>query len=114
MVERTRDLAAVLAHLYSAEIRSVYVEAGPTLASALVAAGLVDEYLVFLAPALLGGPRLALGDLGVESIGGARRLPPLGRDPRRRPPRDRAPRRPPRGRCRHPGPPPHALQMETH
>ncbi|WP_249028244.1 bifunctional diaminohydroxyphosphoribosylaminopyrimidine deaminase/5-amino-6-(5-phosphoribosylamino)uracil reductase RibD [Rathayibacter tritici] len=74
MFERTHDLAAVLGRLYSAEIRSVYVEGGPTLASALVAAGLVDEYLVFLAPALLGGPRLALGDLGVTSIGDARRL----------------------------------------
>ncbi|KZX21353.1 Riboflavin biosynthesis protein RibD [Rathayibacter tanaceti] len=45
MLERDRDLAAVLARLHAAEIRSVYVEGGPTLASALVAAGLVDEYL---------------------------------------------------------------------
>lgn len=74
MLERSHDLVAVLRRLYSAEIRSVYVEGGPTLASALVAAGLVDEYVVFLAPVLLGGPRLALGDLGVASIGEARRL----------------------------------------
>lgn len=72
--ERDHDLAAVLRRLYAAEIRSVYVEGGPTLASALVAAGLVDEYLVFLAPALLGGPRLALGDIGVAGIAEAHRL----------------------------------------
>lgn len=74
VIERDHDLAAVLERLYAAEIRSVYVEGGPTLASALVAAGLVDEYLVYLAPALLGGPQLALGNLGVASIGGAHRL----------------------------------------
>ncbi|KQQ03941.1 MULTISPECIES: bifunctional diaminohydroxyphosphoribosylaminopyrimidine deaminase/5-amino-6-(5-phosphoribosylamino)uracil reductase RibD [unclassified Rathayibacter] len=74
ILERTHDLAAVLDRLYDAEIRHVYVEGGPTLASALVADGLVDEFLVYLAPALLGGPRLALDDLGVESIGGAHRL----------------------------------------
>jgi diaminohydroxyphosphoribosylaminopyrimidine deaminase/5-amino-6-(5-phosphoribosylamino)uracil reductase len=68
------DLNAILRDLYDAEIRHVYVEGGPTLASALVAAGLVDEYLVYLAPALLGGPQLALGDIGVDSIGEARRL----------------------------------------
>lgn len=69
-----RDLNTILRELYDAEIRHVYVEGGPTLASAFVAAGLVDEYLVYLAPALLGGPRLALGDIGVDSIGEARRL----------------------------------------
>ena len=74
ILERTHDLAAVLDRLYDAEIRHVYVEGGPILASALVADGLVDEFLVYLAPALLGGPRLALDDLGVESIGGAHRL----------------------------------------
>ncbi|WP_236553588.1 bifunctional diaminohydroxyphosphoribosylaminopyrimidine deaminase/5-amino-6-(5-phosphoribosylamino)uracil reductase RibD [Rathayibacter sp. VKM Ac-2803] len=74
ILERTHDLAAVLDRLYEAEVRHVYVEGGPTLASALVTDGLVDEFLVYLAPALLGGPRLALDDLGVHSITGAHRL----------------------------------------
>jgi diaminohydroxyphosphoribosylaminopyrimidine deaminase/5-amino-6-(5-phosphoribosylamino)uracil reductase len=39
-----------------------------------VAAGLVDEYAIYLAPTLLGGPRVALGDIGVETIGDQRRL----------------------------------------
>jgi diaminohydroxyphosphoribosylaminopyrimidine deaminase/5-amino-6-(5-phosphoribosylamino)uracil reductase len=55
-------------------VHSVFVEGGPTVASALIAAGLVDEYLVYLAPVLLGGPRVALGDVGVGSIGDRRRL----------------------------------------
>ncbi len=70
----TRDLNAVLADLDARGIRRVYVEAGPTLVSALVAAGLADEYSVYLAPTLLGGPRVAIGDLGIPSIGDARRL----------------------------------------
>ena len=64
----------MLRQLHEREIRRVYVEGGPTLASALIAAGLADEYSIYLAPALLGGDRLALGDLGIPTIGDARRL----------------------------------------
>ncbi|MFJ6653124.1 bifunctional diaminohydroxyphosphoribosylaminopyrimidine deaminase/5-amino-6-(5-phosphoribosylamino)uracil reductase RibD [Microbacterium sp. NPDC091313] len=70
----THDLAAVLADLGAQGVQRVFVEGGPTLASAFVAAGLADELLVYVAPALLGGPRLALGDIGVASIDQARRL----------------------------------------
>ena len=68
------DVAALLATLHERGIRRVFVEGGPTLASAFVRAGLVDEYLVYLAPTLLGGDRLALGDIGVTGIAGQRRL----------------------------------------
>jgi diaminohydroxyphosphoribosylaminopyrimidine deaminase/5-amino-6-(5-phosphoribosylamino)uracil reductase len=67
------DLAADLADLRERGIRTLFVEGGPTLASAFVAAGLADELLVYLAPALIGGPRLALGDLGVATIADAHR-----------------------------------------
>jgi diaminohydroxyphosphoribosylaminopyrimidine deaminase/5-amino-6-(5-phosphoribosylamino)uracil reductase len=70
----TRDLERVLAELDDRAIRRVYVEGGPTLASAVIAAGLADEYAVYLAPALLGGDRLAIGDLGIRTIADARRL----------------------------------------
>ncbi|MEO5921581.1 MAG: bifunctional diaminohydroxyphosphoribosylaminopyrimidine deaminase/5-amino-6-(5-phosphoribosylamino)uracil reductase RibD [Pseudolysinimonas sp.] len=70
----SRDLEKVLTSLTDRGIRRVFVEGGPTLVSALVAAGLADEYAVYLAPALLGGDRLAIGDLGIPSIAGARRL----------------------------------------
>lgn len=68
------DLAADLQNLAQRGIRSLFLEGGPTLLSAFVAAGLVDEYLLYLAPVLLGGPRAALGDIGVTSIGDARQL----------------------------------------
>lgn len=70
----TRDLAAVLADLNERGLRRVYVEGGPTLVSAIVAGGFADVYSVYLAPALLGGDRLAIGDLGIPSMPGIRRL----------------------------------------
>ena len=74
IIAASRDLPAILADLFERGIRHAFVEGGPTLASAFVTAGLVDEYLVYLAPVLLGGGRLALSDIGVGSIGEARRL----------------------------------------
>jgi diaminohydroxyphosphoribosylaminopyrimidine deaminase/5-amino-6-(5-phosphoribosylamino)uracil reductase len=74
MVLKTHDVATALHELQQRGIRSLYVEAGPTLATALVAARLVDEYAVYLAPTLIGGPRTALTDFGVGSIDEQRRL----------------------------------------
>lgn len=69
-----RDLPAVLSDLFDRGVRHAFVEGGPTLSSAFVAADLVDEFLVYLAPVLLGGDRLALTEIGVDAIGRARRL----------------------------------------
>ncbi|WP_322409658.1 bifunctional diaminohydroxyphosphoribosylaminopyrimidine deaminase/5-amino-6-(5-phosphoribosylamino)uracil reductase RibD [Microbacterium invictum] len=70
----SRDLPGVLNDLRREGVQRVFVEGGPTLASAFVRAGLVDEVLAYVAPALLGGPRLALGDIGVATIDAALRL----------------------------------------
>ena len=48
------DLKRVLARLAELEINEVLVEAGPKLAGALLSANLVDEWLLYLAPRLLG------------------------------------------------------------
>jgi diaminohydroxyphosphoribosylaminopyrimidine deaminase/5-amino-6-(5-phosphoribosylamino)uracil reductase len=59
-VERVRvkrshlDLPVVFARLAELEINDVLVEAGPRLSGALLAAGLVDEWLLYVAPKLLG------------------------------------------------------------
>ncbi|WP_378147599.1 bifunctional diaminohydroxyphosphoribosylaminopyrimidine deaminase/5-amino-6-(5-phosphoribosylamino)uracil reductase RibD [Cnuibacter sp. UC19_7] len=73
-VHATHDLGAVLASLFDDGVRSVFVEGGPTLASAFLRAGLVDEVVAYLAPTLLGGPITALGDLDVSTIDEQRRL----------------------------------------
>ncbi|MBH0099769.1 bifunctional diaminohydroxyphosphoribosylaminopyrimidine deaminase/5-amino-6-(5-phosphoribosylamino)uracil reductase RibD [Salinibacterium sp. NSLL150] len=79
------DLNAALSELFEAGIRRVFVEGGPTIASAFIATGLADELLIYLAPKLLGGPKVALGELGVTTMAEAKdlsitELRPLGND----------------------------------
>ncbi len=63
------DLLAVLALLARREINEVQVEAGATLAGAFLAAGLVDELLLYVAPALLGdAARPLFSGLGIEAM----------------------------------------------
>lgn len=71
---RTRDVHAVLADLAAREVRHVLVEGGPDLATAFLAAGVVDEVHAYLAPVLLGAGRGAVGDLGVTTLADAPRL----------------------------------------
>jgi len=68
------DLRTVLADLRDRGVQRVFVEGGPTLASAFLAEGLADTVLAYIAPVLLGGPRTAIGDIGVEGIDQALRL----------------------------------------
>jgi diaminohydroxyphosphoribosylaminopyrimidine deaminase/5-amino-6-(5-phosphoribosylamino)uracil reductase len=70
----TRDPAEALATLAARGIRSVWLEGGPTLAAAFLRAGLVDEVVSYLAPALLGSGRSAVGDLGRPGIDRTLRL----------------------------------------
>ncbi len=90
------DLAAVVRDLGTREINDLHVEAGFKLNGSMISAGLVDEYLIYLAPKLLGAglgmaqlpPLAKLADaaplqfLSTEMIGGDIRLRarPVGRD----------------------------------
>ena len=65
---REHDPATILADLHERGIHRVFIEGGPTVASAFLQAGLVDELLVYVAPALLGGPRVALDDIGITTM----------------------------------------------
>ncbi|MFT7724168.1 MAG: bifunctional diaminohydroxyphosphoribosylaminopyrimidine deaminase/5-amino-6-(5-phosphoribosylamino)uracil reductase RibD [Roseateles sp.] len=64
------DLPALLAELGAQGVNELHVEAGPVLSGAFLAAGLVDELLVYQAPLLVGEgrplaalpPLAALGD----------------------------------------------------
>lgn len=68
------DLAADLRSLDELGVRHVWLEGGPTLAAAFLRAGLVDEVVAYLAPALLGDGRAAVDDLGITTITGVSRL----------------------------------------
>ncbi|CRH28441.1 MULTISPECIES: bifunctional diaminohydroxyphosphoribosylaminopyrimidine deaminase/5-amino-6-(5-phosphoribosylamino)uracil reductase RibD [Pantoea] len=57
------DLVALMMVLGQRQINSVWVEAGATLAGALIQAGLVDELIVYVAPKLLGNDARGLCQL---------------------------------------------------
>ena len=56
------DVAAMMRDLAQREINELHVEAGSKLNGSLIQAGLVDEFLVYIAPKLLG-PGLAMASL---------------------------------------------------
>lgn len=58
------DLTQVLRTLAGLEVNEVLVEAGPVLTGALLAAGLVDELVAYVAPRLLGGDAMPMAELG--------------------------------------------------
>jgi len=70
----THDPAEALKALAEQEIHHVWLEGGPTVAAAFLEAGLVDDVIAYLAPALLGSGAPAVGDLGIQTIGQALRL----------------------------------------
>jgi diaminohydroxyphosphoribosylaminopyrimidine deaminase/5-amino-6-(5-phosphoribosylamino)uracil reductase len=72
----TRDPAEALKALAHQEIHHVWLEGGPTVAAAFLGAGLVDEVIAYLAPALLGSGAAAVGDLGIQTVDNALRLTP--------------------------------------
>jgi diaminohydroxyphosphoribosylaminopyrimidine deaminase/5-amino-6-(5-phosphoribosylamino)uracil reductase len=55
------------------DVRTLFLEGGPTLAAAFAAAGEIDEVRLFFAPVLLGGGRSALEGTGPERVADAAR-----------------------------------------
>jgi diaminohydroxyphosphoribosylaminopyrimidine deaminase/5-amino-6-(5-phosphoribosylamino)uracil reductase len=70
----THDLADAMNTLHEAGVRSVLVEGGPTIAGALLNAGLVDEVVAYVAPVLIGEGKQAVAGLGLATIADALRL----------------------------------------
>lgn len=64
----SHDLEQLTKDLFERGMRHLWVEGGAELASAFIRAGLADQLLVYLTPTLLGGKRLALQELGIESM----------------------------------------------
>ena len=58
------DLAAMMRELGARGVNELHVEAGGGLNGALLAAGLVDELLLYLAPCVIGDPARGVADFG--------------------------------------------------
>jgi diaminohydroxyphosphoribosylaminopyrimidine deaminase / 5-amino-6-(5-phosphoribosylamino)uracil reductase len=79
------DLAAMMADLGRRQINELHVEAGFKLNGSLANAGLIDEWLIYLAPLLLGAGAGIAHLHNINSLQAARRLAfqsitPLGQD----------------------------------
>ncbi|AZS44663.1 Riboflavin biosynthesis protein RibD [Microbacterium oleivorans] len=74
MQDEGEDLRDLLDRLRELGAHRVFLEGGPTLAASFLRQGLVDELLVYIAPTLIGGERVAVGDIGVATIAEQRRL----------------------------------------
>ncbi len=70
---RTRDPLAASRTLFDQGIRHLMVEGGSRISAAFLAAQLVDELIVYLAPTLLGAGIPALGELGIGTLADAQR-----------------------------------------
>lgn len=68
---KARNPQVVLQELQNRDVKHLLVEGGSKIASEFIRNNLVDEFIVYLAPLLLGGPRLAINDLGIPSMGEA-------------------------------------------
>lgn len=62
------DLSRLLAGLAERGVNELHVEAGPTLSGALMAAGLIDELLIYQAPVLIGRGRPLMSMPGMEKF----------------------------------------------
>jgi diaminohydroxyphosphoribosylaminopyrimidine deaminase/5-amino-6-(5-phosphoribosylamino)uracil reductase len=65
--------SAVLEALHEREVRTVLIEGGPTVLSAFVREGLVDEVHAYIAPALLGAGPSVIDDVGIATMADALR-----------------------------------------
>jgi diaminohydroxyphosphoribosylaminopyrimidine deaminase/5-amino-6-(5-phosphoribosylamino)uracil reductase len=71
---KSRDLSELVSKLNGLDINQVFVEAGTTLASAMVVGGLMDELVIYQAPALLGSGKPFYSDDSKSTIEDQMRL----------------------------------------
>lgn len=65
---RSRDVGELIRTTTERGLNAVLLEAGPTLGSALLIEGLIDEIHWFQAPTLLGNGQKAIGDIHVQTL----------------------------------------------
>lgn len=68
LVVKSKDLDQLVQALNQQGVNHVLVEAGPTLATAMLEAGLLDELVIYQAPAIIGMGRGFIGDFGAKTI----------------------------------------------
>lgn len=65
---QSQEISALLNFVNEAGFNRVLVESGPIFGSALLAAGLIDEVILYLAPTIFGSGTNSIADLGINTI----------------------------------------------
>jgi diaminohydroxyphosphoribosylaminopyrimidine deaminase/5-amino-6-(5-phosphoribosylamino)uracil reductase len=65
---KSKDLGILVAELNKTGVNQVLVEAGPTLATAMLKQGLIDELVMYQSPSLLGQGKSFVADFGANGI----------------------------------------------
>jgi diaminohydroxyphosphoribosylaminopyrimidine deaminase/5-amino-6-(5-phosphoribosylamino)uracil reductase len=68
LLVKTKDLNNLIEELNKTGVNHVLVEAGPTLATAMLKQGLLDELVIYQAPSLLGQGKSFVADFGATTI----------------------------------------------
>ena len=85
LVLPTQSMQEVMEQLWDKGVRHLLVEGGPNVASKFVTEDLADEFLIYMAPMLLGGDKTAIRNIGVNNISEAidldiKQMTTLGKD----------------------------------
>ena len=68
LLVKTKDLNNLIEELNKTGVNHVLVEAGPTLATAMLKHGLLDELVIYQAPSILGQGKSFVADFGATTI----------------------------------------------
>jgi diaminohydroxyphosphoribosylaminopyrimidine deaminase/5-amino-6-(5-phosphoribosylamino)uracil reductase len=71
----SKDLEVVAAELLATGVNHILLESGPTLASAMLHACMLDEFMIYQGPSLLGAGKNFVADLGALTLDHAMKMP---------------------------------------
>jgi len=71
----SKDLDVVAAELLATGVNHILLESGPTLASAMLHACMLDELMIYQGPSLLGAGKNFVADLGALTLDHAMKMP---------------------------------------
>lgn len=71
----SKDLEVVAAELLATGVNHILLESGPTLASAMLHACMLDELMIYQGPSLLGSGKNFVADLGALTLDHAMKMP---------------------------------------
>ena len=74
-VMASKDLEVVAAELLATGVNHILLESGPTLASAMLHACMLDELMIYQGPSLLGAGKNCVADLGALTLDHAMKMP---------------------------------------